>query len=101
MFLVIKFIILSVYISDWLSVKVKGYNLDRAINCWITKDNLNHSTPSPNVPSTHCMSILIDDCTLPQCNSRCPAPRNPFTGKLLMTPTLSQGMNDYNQQKAG
>ena len=90
--------------SDWLSIQVKGYNLDRAINCWIMKDNLNNSTLSPNTPSAHCMSVLIDDCNLPQCNSRCSAPRNPFTGQLLVTPTLSQGLapgvqNDKSQKQ--
>lgn len=78
--------------SDWLSIQVQGYNLDRAINCWIIKDSLKNSTPPPNMPSAQCKSVLIDDCYLPQCNSRCPAPRNPFTGELLVTPTLSQGM---------
>lgn len=94
------------HFSDWLSVKVKGYSLDRAINCWISKDVLTNTTPSPNLTSAHCKSVLIDDCSLPQCNSRCPAPRNPFTGELLVTPTTrspSQRMpgvqNDQNQKQ--
>ncbi|XP_028411834.1 palmitoleoyl-protein carboxylesterase NOTUM-like isoform X2 [Dendronephthya gigantea] len=75
--------------SDWLSVKVKGYTLNRAINCWISKDDLKNTTPSPNLASAHCKSALIDDCSQPLCNSLCPAPRNPFTGELLATPTNS------------
>lgn len=78
--------------SDWLSIKVKGYNLDRAINCWIIKDSLKDATLSPNLPSAHCKSTLVDNCNLPQCNPGCSAPRNPFTGELLITPTLSQGL---------
>ena len=92
--------------SNWLSVKVKGYNLDRAINCWIFKDNLKNATLSPNIPSTHCKSVLIDDCTIPQCNSLCSKPRNPVTGELLKTSTNTsqsgtQNSKNKNQQYLG
>ncbi|XP_046847852.1 palmitoleoyl-protein carboxylesterase NOTUM-like isoform X2 [Xenia sp. Carnegie-2017] len=60
--------------SDWLMVKVKGYTLDHAVNCWISKEERTNSSLSSISRSTHCKSFLIDNCTLPQCNSRCSAP---------------------------